>query len=229
MIVVSEPIAQNSPMPENTRIRIVVDHRERNSAAYNLLSRDPEVELEVAVLDIGDYEIYPGCRLEAKRAADFTASILDRRLFTQIEAARDSGVELLFLVEGDPYSVERLHTNAITGALSYIAVIERLPILSCSNSAQAASLIKTAARHRSEGLGYTINLKPPRPKTIPQQQLYLVAGLPGIGPAKATALMAHFRTPASLFRASETEIATLPGFGAKSAKAIVEILNTPAA
>lgn len=215
-------------MPGSERIQLRVDHRERNSATYHLLARDPEVALEVVTLDIGDYELAPGLRLERKSAPDFTASILTRRLFSQIEMARGTGVELLYLVEGDPYAVDRLHANAITGALSYIAVIERLPVVTCCNSAQAAGLIKTAARHRVEGLGYAINLKPPRPKTIHQQQMYLIAGLPGIGQAKAAALLAHFRTPAAVFAATEAQIAALDGFGPKSAKAITQLMSTVA-
>lgn len=96
-----------------------------------------------------------------------------------------------------------------------------------ATAAQAAGLLRTMARHAQQGLGYSINLAPPKPKTPDEQQLHLVQALPGVGAAKAVALLERFGSAGGVFQATAAELATVAGLGQKSAGAIRVMLDHP--
>lgn len=211
-------------MTETVKIR--VDHREAACGHIARLKALPNTEVEVCVLDVGDYEIGKGTVVERKSANDFAASIIDRRLFTQLKLAQETGHSVIYVVEGDIYSPNRnLHPNALIGAISMLAAIERVPVLPVQSSL-AAQMIHTLARHVQYGLGYEINLREPRPKPLADQQRYLVQGLTGIGVEKAARLLEHFETPRKLMAASRAQLSDIDGFGPKSAAAIEQLLDT---
>lgn len=189
------------------------------------LGRIEGVTLRVERMDIGDYEIAPGVFCERKGGADVLASVIDKRLFTQIKEARDHGVQLIFLIEDDPFAAARnVHENAVSGALSYIVAIERLPMV-CVPARMTPRLIADMARHHVHGLGYTINLREARPKDPVEGLLYLLQGLPGVGRARAQALLSHFPSVRRMMAASVDELAAVDGLGRKTAQSIVDVLD----
>ncbi|MDN5749486.1 MAG: helix-hairpin-helix domain-containing protein, partial [Pseudonocardia sp.] len=50
-------------------------------------------------------------------------------------------------------------------------------------------------------------------------------GVPGLGPARRTALLKHFGSVRKLKAAPADEIAALPGFGPRTAAAVLAALN----
>lgn len=206
-------------------VKIVADHRERASGIVTQLQRDAEIELIVAQLEFGDYDVAPGLVLERKSAEDFSASIVTKRLFTQIAQVRATGRRSIYIVEGNLYT-SRLHPNAIMGALSYLTVLEEASILPVANAQATAVMIKTIARHVQQGLGYELNLREARPKSAHDQARYLLQGLPGIGLERADALLAHFGSPGRVLTASEAELEGVPGIGRTTAKQIRALLDS---
>jgi Fanconi anemia group M protein len=206
---------------------ILVDHREVDSGIPQALQAMDGVSVQVGQLVVADYVLGPQVAVERKSAADFAASILDRRLFAQAEALREAYGVAAYLVTGtDLYNASNVHPNAIRGALSYLIVLGGVSVLHCKDTDEAALLLATMARHAQQGLGYELSLHVRRKAASPDLQMrYLVEDLPGIGPRTAHALLTEFGSLRALFGASEDELRRVPGIGAKRAHDIYALLS----
>jgi len=215
-------------MPESP-LEIVVDHRERSTGVPEWLALRPEVRLEWRQLLVADYVIGESVAVERKTAADFVASIIDRRLFSQVERLTDSFVHPVLTIEGgDLYGVRQVHPNAIRGALSYVALLRGIPILCTADAEDTAALLLIMARHAQHGLGYQVPLRPkPRADGPVQQQRRVLEALPGVGPTTARALLSHFGSVAAALMAREEELLAVAGIGATRARAIRAVLDPP--
>ena len=209
-----------------TGIVIQVDHREVASGLPALLE-ELGVRVEVQQLQVADYVLSSRVAVERKSAADFASSIIDRRLFNQVEELEAYDL-VIFLVEGPAlYEVTNVHPNAIRGALSYLVVLEGMSLLRTENAEDSAAYLATMARHEQEGLGYEISHHQARRSASPKlQKRYLVEDLPGIGPKMADALLKEFGTLRALFNAGEEELRKVYGIGPKRAASICALLTT---
>ena len=70
-------------------LMIVIDSRESRSPVWQLLHRDPTLDLEIRELPCADYLPHPEFGIERKDATDFVMSIMDRRLFAQVKRLKD--------------------------------------------------------------------------------------------------------------------------------------------
>jgi len=185
------------------------------------------VQLAFKDLPAGDYHLSPRVAIERKTAADFTVSILDRRLFRQADRLAEAYERPVILVEGmDVHKPGRLHPNALRGAISYLVVLKGIAVIYAKDAEDAACLIATMARHEQHGLGYEVPLRRKKKAlTVEQQRLRIFESLPGVGPKMAKALLAHFKTPQSLANASLVELTALPNIGQKRATAILGALR----
>lgn len=207
-------------------VTITADHRERHSGIISIFENDPRVSLKLDTLPIGDYQIGDGLFVERKSAADFLNSIIDKRLFQQVDAIKESGVRSIHLIEGDVFRVRPgFSDEAIAGALSYIACFENLRMVTVGSVSETPLMLRTLAHHAQYGLmGGPPAMRPATPKTLREQQEWLLVGLPGLGVEKARALLSHFGSPQAIFNASPTEIASVPGLGEKTALKIKNVL-----
>ena len=95
-------------------MKFIVDSREQNSGIPALL-REMAIDFEMAEMAAGDYRICDTL-IERKSANDLAASILDGRLFGQIEAMCAVSSKPILLVEGSLASVRnQLHEDALAG------------------------------------------------------------------------------------------------------------------
>ena len=65
----------------------------------------------------------------------------------------------------------------------------------------------------------------PRLKTSRSRKLYILQGLPGVGPARAKALLEHFGSVLRVFNASADELSEVNGFGKVLSDRIVSVLQ----
>lgn len=205
--------------------RLIVDSRESRSGLAQLLaSRGADVVSEE--LECGDYILADGLAVERKTATDFVASILDRRVFSQLAIMKKTYARTFIVVEGNLFGTHSMIAEeALLGAMSYISVLESVPILTTADTAQTAALLLTMQRHALEGLGYEIALRGGKPKDRAAQALFAVEGLPGVGPAAARNLLNHFGTAQAVFAATPEQLRAVSGIGPKSIAAIREVLE----
>jgi hypothetical protein len=131
--------------------------------------------------------------IERKSAADLAASLVDGRLFPQVARLAHSNYRTLLLIEGSmPPSIPDVHPHSVEGALVSIAAMWRLPILQSSDSEQSVRMLRFLAdqvRGRQEPILRRFDRKP---KRLASRRLFLLQGLPGVGPALAHRLLGHF-------------------------------------
>lgn len=205
--------------------RLIVDSRESQSGLVELLAAGG-ADVCIEELECGDYVLADGMAVERKTAEDFVGSIMDRRLFLQIEMLKRTYAKIYILVEGDLFDTESaIAAESVIGALSFITVLEGIPVISTYNTAHTAATLLTMQRHALDGLGYEVPLRGSKPKSRAPQAQYLVEGLPSIGPSVAKKLLAHFGSALAIFNATPEQLKGVRGVGPKTIETIREVLE----
>lgn len=227
----AQPVEGALALPERAStaaqpLHIRVDSRERQSPIPALLAAFPDVTLSFAALPSADYLLSDDVAVERKTAADFVASILDRRLFGQTTRMKVLFPRAMLIIEGElaqvPHSIDM---EAIRGALAFLTVREGITVLQLSDSAETAAMLRMMALHAQERMGQPVSLREPKPQIEELYAAYLVEGLPGIGPRRARMLLAHFGSPAAIMCAAAEELSKVPGIGKKSAQRIWQAVH----
>ncbi|WP_297500033.1 ERCC4 domain-containing protein [Ferrovum sp.] len=206
---------------------LVVDSRETNSGVKRRLE-SLLIPFEQAELTTGDFQIGEFL-IERKTAQDFAASILDRRIFGQVENLVSVSTKPVLLIEGDIATVvNNLHPDALPGAISAMLVYYGVRLTHVSDNWGTARLLGRMHKHLNDGLGYEIPLRPEKPAFRPNGALsqYLVEGLPGVGPELARRLLLHFGSARSVFAANVDSLCAVKGVGRKTALSIAEALDS---
>jgi ERCC4-type nuclease len=102
----------------------------------------------------------------------------------------------------------------------FASIILGIPILRSIDAVETARLIVYAARQINQSDTGMINRSGRRPKGKRKQQLYLLQGLPGIGPVRARHLLDHFGSVRKVLTASPAELAAVSGIGNDIARRI---------
>ena len=206
------------------KIRIIVDTREMYSQVvaelYSL-----GCEIVEKMLGVGDYVCSERVCVERKTAEDFTASVIDGRLFAQLKSISEHYEKPVLIIEGRNFFSRNINLNAVYGALA--ACVEfNVAVFHSSSPRETAKIIYFIAKREQieEKRGIAFKTKP-KPKKINEMQLALVACLPFVNVVLAKRLLKHFKTPKRVFSASENELMKVEGIGEKKARAIWKILN----
>ncbi len=212
----------------NGKVSIIADHREKRTKTFSWL-QSFDARIVEKQLDVGDYIVSDTVGIERKTVDDFLTSLLDRRLFNQMESLSSTFQRPLLIVEGDQnmlFCSRNIHPNAIHGALSSITLDYRVPIIWTSTPKLTASQIYWT--------GYREQLKSPNgisaracKKTRDEKALqeFLVAGLPKVNTKLSRRLLAEFGSVRGVFTASEEMLMGVEGIGKKKASEIWCILN----
>ncbi|MCD6589791.1 DEAD/DEAH box helicase [Candidatus Woesearchaeota archaeon] len=204
-------------------LEIIVDYREKNSPVVKHLVKE-NISLRLANLPVGDFMIGPVV-IELKNVPDFVASIIDKRLIDQASRLAKTEKPLIIIQgEEDPYNQRNIHPNAINGMLASIVVDYEIPIVWMRNPKETARFLVAIAK-RFQGEKRNINPHIRKPATLKEQQEYLIASIPGIGPMLARNLLRRFRSIKAIANASLREIEKVEGIGKKKAETIKKILE----
>lgn len=219
-----DPNAMAEPIPDMTTL--IVDDREPASMVDSL-RRVRNLDVQVGQLEIGDYVVPDRLVIERKTVTDFINSIVldDKRLFTQAERMSHQDVPAVLIVEGDIYAQDRMKLPQLAGALSYLGVIQRISVLPSLSAAHTSYLIAKLVRHAVHGLGYDLALRGKKPKGPSKAAAFVLEGIPGVSPALAKALLAHFGSISALSRATPTEMRQVKGIGPTTSESIYSVLN----
>jgi ERCC4-related helicase len=208
---------------EDTEKRIVihVDNRERTSMiARELLGMNVSVEL--SNLPVADYILSDRIAVERKNVKDLISSIIDKRLFDQLKALKETYSIPILLIEGeDIYAIGGMHPEAIRGAIASVIISYGIPIIWTKNQAESARMLYTMARREQSEREVRISIRgEKKPLSIKEMQEFIVAGLPSVDTVLATRLLNTFKNVEGIFTVSKKQLMEVKGIGEKIADKI---------
>jgi len=196
-------------------INIIADDREHKSEVIESLMGIENVEVCIRRLSMGDYQVDNRLIVERKTLKDFAVSIIDGRLFRQTICLANSNSKSVLIFEGMAIDIVDLGMTreAMQGALITVSLILGIPVLRSKDPSETARLIvyigrqiESAARGGVQRQGY-------RPKNKRKRQLFILQGLPGVGPERAERLLAMFGSVEAVISASSSELQSVDGIG----------------
>jgi len=227
-IIMTQCIKVQETLVEGGKPVIFVDERETRSKVFGFL-KNFDVILRRKKLDVGDYICSKEVACERKTVEDFLQSIINKRIFLQLEALMDSYEKPVLIIEGQPnllFFTRNVHENAIRGALASIATDYGVPVLWTWNPKETANMLFVIAYREQINKNKGVQIRSgKKPKTIKEQQEFLVAGLPGVNAKLSQRLLEYFKTPKRVFNASVDELIKIEKIGEKKAKKMWELVN----
>jgi len=209
----------------DTLISIVVDHRERCSGIPELLARRT-VDIHEKQLPVGDYILSERIAVERKRANDFLDSLIRQRLFDQVRRLAEAYPQPILIIEGDGLFDRNITDQAIYGALSSIMTDYGFSIFTSAHIEETAHILYSMAS-REQAKGTTeVPIRGSKPlHSVPEQQRYLIEGLPFVSSVSSRRLLDYFGSVRRVINASHTELCEVEGIGTKKAQAIKAIIE----
>lgn len=207
-------------------LNIKMDFRENSSGVGDILTRKHGVALTTEALKTGDYIVNDEIVIERKTTLDFVQSIIDGRLFKQIAWMKRLFDFAAVIIEGkDLYTSMDIHPHAVKGALISLALAWQIPVL-FSDDKEDTALLLWLLGSQNETMGHEFSHRPGRrPKKIRKRQLYVLQGLPQVGPVLATQLLNRFGTVEKVIAAPEEELMQIPRLGKVKARRIRELVS----
>ena len=203
--------------------KIIVDYREKNCLIpYELI--DLGIEVEFKELKIGDY-IAGNVIIERKTISDFISSMLNKRIFSQIEDLKQFENKLL-IIEGieerelyNDNNETGVNANAIRGLLLSITLKHKIPIIFTKNSEDTAKYLFILLNKKENEMSLNAKKKARNKK---EQLQFILEGFPGIGPKTAKKLLKEFKSIKNITNASEEELRNILG---KKAEIFFELIK----
>lgn len=209
-------------------ISIIADVREEASNVIKHLE-GMEVKISKQQLKVADYICSERVAVERKTVEDFLGSIMNQRIFRQMEGLADAYQCPVLLIEGNPdlmFLERNMNANAVRGALASIAVDYSVPILWTRTPKETAHMLyRLAWREQVKGkreLQIRVNKKA---RSLKERQEFLVAGLPHVSNMLSRRLLKHFGSPGKIFKATAEGLEKVEGIGKKKAKQLWEVVN----
>ena len=206
------------------KIKIAVDYREKNSLVISELAR-LNIEPYLKELKVADYLVNE-VAIERKTVSDFISSMLNKRLFNQLEEIQQYPNKLL-IIEGideqelyhNSEEIGGVHPNAIRGFLLSILLKYNVPILFTKDEEDTAKFISILARKKQKEMSLNISKKSLNKK---ERMQFILEGFPGIGPKTAKKLLKEFKSLKNISNSSEEKLTEVLG---KKAESFFKLIN----
>lgn len=224
-----EPMVKRQWMLEEfpgEKVKVIMDHREVPSGIVHELAQ-LGIEVEAHQLDVGDFILSDRVGVERKSVEDFLQSIVDKRLLVQAKQLSETFERPVLVLEGEGlYSRRAIHPNAIRGALAALAVDFGVSVLPTRDEKETAAVLAIIARREQTEQAREVAVRgEAKGLTLPEQQRFVVEGLPGVSAVLAERLLAHFGAVEGVMAASEEELQQVRGIGKEKAKGIRRVLS----
>lgn len=214
-------------------IHIVCDTRERVSQVMGelqkLSSADFSVEIKMEQLSLGDYQLSNDVLIERKTIADLEASIIDGRIFNQIEELSSKVTKPCLIIEGQINFSEnntRINNKSLIGLLTAIGLNYRVPIYFTKNQKETALFLYVIAKREQYGLTTAPKHRFSKSKmSFSDQQLFILESFPDIGPTLAKALLKKFKNIKTISNQSVKELQDVEKMGPKKAEKMNYLFN----
>ncbi len=176
-------------------LTIIVDHREPAEIKKRLIKLGMEIKEEQ--LDIADYVLSDTVACERKTGADLISSIIDNRLFEQIDRLIETYDQPILIVENLETAFERTEWKKrkkhVFGALTYIFLRRQVPVVPTTRKSETAILLnRIASWTQEEKSDPLIARKSPKKRTLREDQLFFLQGLYNTGQKKGEILLDSF-------------------------------------
>jgi ERCC4-type nuclease len=205
---------------------LVVDHSERGARLLDLLRESGLFLIAMARLPTGDYLLDDTILVERKTQADFVASLIDGRLFPQVARLSHSRYRSVMLIEGPVRGgAPDVHPHSVEGALVSIAAMWRLPVLHSVDPVESCRLLRFLAEQGRESRQTVLPRYDRKPKRLATRRLFVLQGLPGIGPALARRLLSELGSVGRVMTADASTLEQVRGVGPKKAARIRELVD----
>jgi len=126
---------------------IVIDNRETNSTLPSLIKLNGH-EVKFEQLKVGDIRISDRVLIERKTSRDFIDSIIDGRILRQSKKLFSSAERPLLIVES--METDRIHPNAVMGAMAWITIDLGLPVLITKGIEETARFVSVVAKREAK-------------------------------------------------------------------------------
>jgi len=152
-------------------------------------------------------------------------SLIDGRLFSQAKRLADSPLPAFVILEDDKGAkLPRITAEALEGALVTLPVIFGIPVLRSAGPAQSVRLMQFAANQVRRHATCATPRPGYRPKGLHRRRLYVLQGLPGIGPRRAGELLSALGSVEAVFTAPAETLAAVRYVGKETAHAIRRVV-----
>jgi len=204
-------------------VKLIIDNRERNIDIIKTLEK-AETSLEFQNLPVGDYILSDRICVERKTVRDFEASIIDGRLFDQIQRIKEYYESPILIIEGE--EVFNLGRNIIEGTLIAIYTDYNIPVIFSKNPEDTSRILYMIAKREQ-----TDKKREPSQKgkyritTNSDFQISIIGNLPGIGTKLAQKLLQYFGSIKNIANASIDDLTKVDKIGKKKATYIFNIIN----
>ena len=221
----SDNTTLQSFIPKEQPLAILADHRESNNKIVKEL-----IELGVSVktgqLESADYLVSGRVGVELKKVPDFVASIIDGRLLNQVSALRKNFEKAILIIEGeeDIYAIRKVHANAIRGMLSSIVLDFSVPVLYTKNPKDTAALLAIMAK-REQNKDRDFSHHSLKPKSLQEQQEFIVSSFPNIGALNAKKFLERFKSIKNFVNASKEDLTQIDKIGDKTAQKLLDMFE----
>lgn len=180
-----------------------------------------DFHVTVARLPLGDYRVDGRFLFERKTLTDLVAAIKDGRLFRQVLKLCATTLQPAIILEGTSRELANcgMRWEAIQGALVTVALFCGVPLLRTRTPEETVRTMLFAARQGHTFASGALPRRGRRPHGKRARQLFILQGLPGIGPERAHQLLAHFGNVETITRAGAEDLCSVPGIGKRIAGA----------
>jgi|TARA_R100001463_G_scaffold42066_12_gene88429 Fanconi anemia group M protein len=221
-----------------------IDSRENSELTKHVIENCSQMNIpyEKQWLDVGDY-VFANVCIEAKSSFDFLQSIINKRLWNQIDNMDATYLNNVVIVYGsftdafenyvsyvkmtkNQTNQARMLKNKFDGAFGKIILDTDCSIIWVNDARKAARLISVICK--MQPIDREIHMPSLVRKRIATSDLRIdvLCTIKGISPKKAKLLIDKFGSIMELGEASVEEISELDGFGKVTAKRLIDVLNT---
>ena len=202
---------------EQEKTTIVVDNREKNSlVASELVSLGNKIDFKQ--LEIADYLIN-NIAIERKTQTDLIQSIIDKRIFSQLENLKKYPKHLLIIEKNN--SFVNLNENILKGFILSLTLKFKISLIFSQNERDTAKYLTILANKKESKSEFSS--RPSKNLESNEEKIkFILEGFPNVGPKRATELLKKFKNLKNIINATEKE---LDGILGKNAKDFLEIIN----
>ena len=194
-------------------VTLVADAAQKGNMILEALA-DKKVRVIYSNLQIGDYQITDNVFVSYMTTDLFIRGLNDKRIYRQVLDLKRSCPEPILIVEGpNVYEHKDAKVHVINGALAFIEVLNRVPVVFTSDPEESADILFMATNQMQFGLGYEVHPddQRKRKRDLKLYQAEVLESIPGVGPNLAKELLKKFGTLAGVFAATAEELAEIPG------------------